>query len=604
MQQEHDLLTIRFCGDSGDGIQLLGEQLMTNVAMNQLEVRTLPDYPAEIRAPAGTVGGVSGIQLSISGHRIETAGDELDILVALNPAALVHSMSDLSSNAWVLMNSCQFTEKDWQKAKSSPEILKNLPASVQILSIPMNQLTLDALASLGLSNAMAKRAKNFFVLGMMLWLFELSFEQAKANIQEKFQKKPELKDANELAMAAGYHYGMTQDWQRPYFVKTHHQDTKPQRQINGAEAIGLALATLAHQTQQELFVSGYPITPSSVILHECARLSHFGVQLLQAEDEIAAICACLGAAFGGRLALTTTSGPGFDLKMEGLGLGIVSELPMVLLDVQRAGPSTGLPTKTSQSDLKQALYGRHGESPVPVIAASSPADCFATILEAFKIAVDFMTPVIVLLDAYLMNANEPWLIPQIDDIPKLSLDFYQEMAPFKRLSNGSRSWNPPGHPDYIHQLGGLEKQGDWGKVSYDAQNHQDMVDVRRQKIQNIQSVIAPLENLGKPSKTLVVTWGSTFGAMKTALEHLYEEGLDVAWIHLRHLSPFPSDLGDYLLSHEQVLVFELNSGQLCDEIRAHYQVDAKNITQYNGKPFSSPFILEKIKEYCHVHHAQ
>lgn len=604
MQQEHDLLTIRFCGDSGDGIQLLGDQLMMNVAMNQLEVRTLPDYPAEIRAPAGTVGGVSGIQLSVSGHRIETAGDQLDILVALNPAAFIHSLPDLSPNAWVFLNTCQFTEKDWLKAKASEAVLNQLPASVQILSIPMNQLTLEALSGLELSNAMAKRAKNFFVLGMIVWLLELSFEQAKALIQQKFQKNRALKDANELAMAAGYHYGMTQDWQRPYFVKTKKDDGQLYRQINGAEAIGLALATLAYQTNQSLFVAGYPITPSSVILHECAKLSAHGIDLLQAEDEIAAICACLGAAFGGRLALTTTSGPGFDLKMEGLGLGIVSELPLVVLDVQRAGASTGLPTKTSQSDLKQALYGRHGESPVPVIAASTPADCFETILEAFKIATTYMTPVIVLLDAYLMNASEPWKIPSMDEVPSLSLDFYQEMEPFKRLPNGSRSWNPPGHPDYIHQLGGLEKQGDWGKVSYDAQNHQDMVRIRRQKIQNIQSMIRPIENLGKPAKNLVMTWGSTYGVMKTALDHLFEEGIDIAWIHLRHLSPFPKDLGDHLQSYEQILVFELNSGQLGDEIRAHYPVAVKCITQFNGKPFSSSFIVEHIKEYCHVHLAQ
>lgn len=604
MQQEHDLLTIRFCGDSGDGIQLLGDQLMMNAALNQLEVRTLPDYPAEIRAPAGTVGGVSGIQLSVSGHRIETAGDKLDILVALNPAAFIHSLPDLSPNAWVFLNACQFTEKDWLKAKASEEVLNQLPASIQILSIPMNQLTLAALSTLELSNASAKRAKNFFVLGMMVWLLELSFEQAKFLIQQKFQKNAALKDANELAMVSGYHYGMTQDWQRPYFVKTKKDNSQLYRQINGAEAIGLALATLAYQTQQALFVAGYPITPSSVILHECAKLSAYGIDLLQAEDEIAAICACLGAAFGGRLALTTTSGPGFDLKMEGLGLGIVSELPLVVLDVQRAGASTGLPTKTSQSDLKQALYGRHGESPVPVIAASTPADCFETILEAFKIATTFMTPVIVLLDAYLMNASEPWKIPSMDEVPSLSIDFYQEMAPFKRLSNGSRSWNPPGHPDYIHQLGGLEKQGDWGKVSYDALNHQDMVRIRRQKIQNIQSMIRPIENLGKPSKNLVITWGSTYGVMKTALDHLFEEGRDIAWIHLRHLSPFPKDLGEHLQSYEQILVFELNSGQLGDEIRAHYLVDVKSITQFNGKPFSSPFIVEHIKEYCHVHHAQ
>ena len=600
MQQEHDLLTIRFCGDSGDGIQLIGEQLMMNAALCKLEVRTLPDYPAEIRAPAGTVSGVSGVQLAISGHRIEIAGDKVDVLVALNPAALVHAIADLAPNAIVIINSCQFTDRDWQKAQANPDILTRL----NVIQAPINALTQTALAALNQSSAQTKRCKNFFILGVMLWLLELSLDTGQELIANKFSSRQALRDANQLALAAGYHYGMTMDMQRPYFIKNLPHQHGNYRQINGAEAIGLALATLATQCHQNIFVAGYPITPSSVILHECAKLADFNIDLFQAEDEIAAICACLGAAFGGKLALTTTSGPGFDLKMEGLGLAVVSELPLVVLDVQRAGASTGLPTKTSQSDLRQALYGRHGESPLPILAASSPSNCFDIIIEAFDIAIKYMTPVVVLLDAYLMNASEPWLIPDLAQLKLPQINHYQHQEPFKRNALGSRSWNPPGQADFIHQLGGLEKQGDWGKVSYDANNHQNMTKARKFKIDNIGQELMPVVNLGKPSTSLVITWGSTYGVMKTALDHLVCDGLDFSWIHLRNLSPFPANLGDFLQIFDEVNVFELNSGHLCDLLRAHYLIDAKAITQCNGKPFSSQFIIDILKESNYVINAQ
>jgi 2-oxoglutarate ferredoxin oxidoreductase subunit alpha len=599
MQQEHDLLVIRLCGDSGDGIQLIGEHLMMNAASNGLEVRTLPDYPAEIRAPAGTVSGVSGMQLALSAHPIETAGEKVDILVVLNPAALVHSINDLAPHAIIFMNECQFTEKDWQKAKCDPSRLDELKKNHQIISIPMIKLVSDALANSGIPHAHIKRCKNFFVLGMLIWLFELSLDKANTLMGKKFKNKTEIGGAAQMAITAGYHYGMTQDWMRPYFLNAQALVSKGDyRQINGAEAIGLALATIATHCQQRIFVAGYPITPSSVILHECAKLSQFGVDLLQAEDEIAAVCACLGASFGGHLAITTTSGPGFDLKMEGIGLGVQAELPLVIIDVQRAGASTGLPTKTSQADLRQALYGRHNESPLPVFAAHSPADCFDVMIKACQTAITYMTPVVVLLDAYLMNASEPWLIPDPSTLDLPLFQFYQDKAPFKRLENGSRSWNPPGNIEYIHQLGGLEKQGDMGKVSYDSENHQLMTDIRAQKIQNIRESYPALEVHGSDEASiLLVGWGSTYGVMKTVFNCLKEDGESVAWLHLKQLNPFPKELEFHLKRYDKVLVVELNSGHLCGLLRSAFLVDAQSIQQSNGKPFSTQFVIDHIKKY-------
>jgi 2-oxoglutarate ferredoxin oxidoreductase subunit alpha len=368
------------------------------------------------------------------------------------------------------------------------------------------------------------------------------------------------------------------------------------RQITGVEAVSLALATLATHTQTPMLVSGYPITPSSVILHECARLADFGVQLLQAEDEIAAMCSCIGAAYGGRLALTCTSGPGLDLKSESLGLAVVTELPVVLIDVQRAGASTGLPTKTSQSDLQQALYGRHGEAPLPVLAAQSPSDCFNTVIEAFRIAIKYMTPVIVLLDAYLANAAEPWEIPSVESLTLPNIEYNRFPKPFQRDESLSRSWNIPGTPGTIHQLGGLEKQGDEGRVSYDAENHQKMVDLRFKKINGIARDYPKIVIEGNSNASvLVIGWGSTYGSLKSAITHCLDQGLQVAYIHLRHLNPLPDDLGTIIKSYETVLVAELNSGQLCQIIRATYLVNAQSISQCNGQPFSVSHLINTIK---------
>lgn len=601
----NDVIVIRITGDSGDGVQLVGEQLTISAALTGRDVRTLPDFPAEIRAPAGTVGGVSGFQLAMAEQAIFTAGETLDVLVALNPAALKNSLQYLNEGGLLIINEDSYQDKDWQKAGLDRSFLDNCAELYQLVSFPLVTQTLQAVAEVSLTKPQATKTKNFYVLGMVLWLFDLTTQICQEFIVRKFKTNPAIAKANELALLAGYNYAMTLELsRRDYMLGVANRQAGEYRQITGVEAIGLALATVTTHTQTPMFVSGYPITPSSAILHECARLADYGVQLLQAEDEIAAICSCIGAAFGGRLALTCTSGPGLDLKSEGLGLAVVAELPLVLIDVQRAGASTGLPTKTSQSDLRQALYGRHGEAPLAVIAAQSPADCFNTVLEAFWIAIKYMTPVIVLLDAYLANAAEPWQIPAVESLTLPEIHYNRFPKPFQRDEHLSRSWNIPGTPDLIHQLGGLEKQGDEGRVSYDAENHQKMVNIRAQKINKIAEDFAPVSIEGTPTaKILVIGWGSTYGSIKSAVMQCEEQGLAVAYIHLRHLNPLPADLHSIIKSYAKVVVAELNSGQLCQIIRANYLVDAKSINQCNGQPFGVSHLVNAIKlEANHEQH--
>lgn len=589
-------VVIRITGDSGDGVQLVGEQLTISAALTGRDVRTLPDFPAEIRAPAGTVGGVSGFQLAMAEQAIFTAGESLDVLVALNPAALKHSLEHLEFGGLLLLNEDSFQEKDWRKAGIDRSFLDKVAEHYQIISFPLIAQTLKAVEALDLTKPQATKTKNFYVLGLVLWLFDLSPEACQSFIAKKFKIKPTIAKANELALLAGYNYAMTLELsRRDYKMGEVHREAHEYRQLTGVEAVGLALATLATHTQTPLFVSGYPITPASVILHECARLSDFGVQLLQAEDEIAAICACIGAAYGGRLALTCTSGPGLDLKSEGLGLAVITELPLVLIDVQRAGASTGLPTKTGQSDLRQALYGRHGEAPMPVLAARSASDCFNTVIEAFRIATTYMTPVIVLLDAYLANAAEPWAIPDVATLDLPTIEYNRFPKPFQRDALLSRSWNLPGSPGFIHQLGGLEKQGDEGKVSYDAQNHQHMVTLRSQKIDGIAKSLPPLEIEGDESAALlIIGWGSTYGSIKSAVLACNEQGISVAYVHLRNLNPLPQDLGSIIKKYKKVVVAELNSGQLCQLLRATYLVDAKSISQCDGQIFSVNHLVHTL----------
>ena len=537
-----DVIVIRITGDSGDGVQLIGEQLTISAALTGRDVRTLPDFPAEIRAPAGTVAGVSGFQLAMAEQVIFTAGESLDVLVALNPAALKNSLEHLNQGGLLILNEDSYQDKDWQKAGMDKSFLDKSAEHYHIVSFPLITQTVQAVASLELTKPQATKTKNFYVLGLVLWLFDLPTKVCEAFIAKKFKANPVIAKANELALLAGYNYAMTLELaRRDYMLGEINRNAGEYRQITGVEAVGLALATLTTHTRTPMLVSGYPITPSSAILHECARLSDFGVQLLQAEDEIAAICSCIGASYGGRLALTCTSGPGLDLKSESLGLAVVTELPLVLLDVQRAGASTGLPTKTSQSDLRQALYGRHGEAPLIVLAAQSAADCFNTVLEAFYLAIKYMTPVIVLLDAYLANAAEPWKIPAVESLKLPAIEFNRFPKPFTRDEFLSRSWNIPGTPGFIHQLGGLEKQGEEGRVSYDAENHQKMVHLRQQKIQGASRDYAPLVIEGEAKASiLLLGWGSTYGSLKSAVLQCQEQGLSLAYVHLRHLNPLPA----------------------------------------------------------------
>lgn len=592
-----DVIVIRITGDSGDGVQLVGEQLTISAALTGRDVRTLPDFPAEIRAPAGTVAGVSGFQLAMAERAIFTAGESLDVLVALNPAALKNSLEHLNEGGLLIINEDSYQDKDWQKAGIDRSFLDDCAEHYHVVSFPLITQTLQAVATIELTKPQATKSKNFYILGLVLWLFDLSPDTCKHFIAKKFKNIPAVAKANELALLAGYNYAMTLELsRRDYMLGEVNRSAGEYRQITGVEAVGLALATLSTHTKTPMLVSGYPITPASAILHECARLSDFGVQLLQAEDEIAAICSCIGAAYGGRLALTCTSGPGLDLKSEGLGLAVVTELPLVLVDVQRAGASTGLPTKTSQSDLRQALYGRHGEAPLPVIAAQSPADCFLTIIEAFHIAIKYMTPVIVLLDAYLANAAEPWQIPEVESLPLPDIEYNRYPKPFQRDELLTRSWNIPGTPGFIYQLGGLEKLGDEGKVSYDAENHQKMVNLRIQKIKGVAREYAKVMIEGnEKASVLVIGWGSTYGTLKSAVGQCLEQGLQVAYIHLRHLNPLPDDLGMLLKSYDRVLVAELNSGQLCQLIRATYLIDARSISQCNGQPFGVNHLVNAIK---------
>lgn len=591
-------IIIRLTGDSGDGVQLVGEQLTISAALAGKDVRTLPDFPAEIRAPAGSVAGVSGFQLAIAENAIFTAGESLDVLVSLNPAALKKSLQYLNQNGLLIINEDSMQTKDWEKAGLSPDFLEKNKSMYQVISLPLIKYTLEAVSKVNISHSEAKKAKNFYVLGMVLWLFDLPIDHCISFIEKKFIKNSSTVEANKAALLAGFNYAMTLELtRRPYIIGQVQRVPGEYRQITGVEAVGLAMAAICVNTNMSALVAGYPITPSSAILEECAKLSDYGVRLFQAEDEIAACSACLGAAFGGRLALTCTSGPGFDLKSESIGLAIVSELPLVVLNVSRAGASTGLPTKTGQSDLGQALYGRHGEASLPILAAKSPSDCFFTIIEAFSIAVKYMTPVIVLMDAYLAVAAEPWKIPDISVLKFPVILQNQNPKPFARNENLSRSWNIPGTKGFIHQLGGLEKQGDFGHVSYDADNHQKMVELRANKIKAITKEYPSLEIDGDlTANTLVVGWGSTYGSIHAATKNCIDEGIPIACLNLRYLYPLPEDLASLLKSYKQVLVAELNMGQLFNELRAQYLIDAKLISQCNGQPFSVSFLVQKIKQ--------
>lgn len=601
-RQLKNVVVVHFAGDSGDGMQLVGQQLTEASAILGNDIQTFADFPAEIRAPAGTIPGVSGFQMCFANHDIHTPGDAYDTLVAMNPAALIASLSKVKPNGIVLVDGDKFTLKECHKAKLDYNPIEGgeLPG-YRLYSVPITQLSLNAVEPAGLTRAQARKAKNFFALGIVYWLYDRPLLHTLTWLEQKFKSKPELLEANRLALKAGYNYAMTAElFTEHYRVQPAQLPAGIYRQITGNEALALGIVASGYQAQTPVLMAGYPITPASDVLHQLSKWREYGVQTFQAEDEMAAIGAAIGAAYGGRLAVTCTSGPGLDLKGEMIGLAVMTELPLVIVDVQRAGPSTGMPTKTEQADLLLALYGRHGECPVPVLAPKTPSDCFSVMLEAFDFALSAMTPVIVLSDGYLANGAEPWRVPELQDLPKPKCRFAPTDVPYQPYARDKetlvRQWAVPGMLGCMHRLGGLEKENITGNISYDPANHQLMTDLRRDKIQKLQHKMPPLEITGqKQGDLLVIGWGGTFGAIQSAVLACQEEGLSISHLHLRHLWPLSSQLPTLLQSFKRVVVAELNQGQLCKVLRGEYLIDAQSLSQVSGKPFAVTDLIERFK---------
>ena len=596
-------VTVRLAGDSGDGMQLLGTQLTNTSALAGNDVATFPDFPAEIRAPRGTRAGVSGFQVQFSAEEIFTPGDGLDALVAMNPAALVTNLSDLKRSGILIVNSDSFEAKDLKLAK-----LENSPLDdgtvepYRLIKVSMTSLTRGAVEPTGLSVKLADRCKNFFAMGLVFWLYGRDVEPTLRFIDAKFSSKPDIAEANRLALKAGWHYGeTTEDFASTYQVPAANLPAGTYRNVMGNQALAWGLITAAKLSDKELFLGSYPITPASDILHELSKHKNFGVRTFQAEDEIAAVCSAVGAAFGGSMAVTTSSGPGIALKGEGMGLGLILELPMIVIDIQRGGPSTGLPTKTEQSDLMMAMYGRNGESPLPIIAASSPGDCFDVAIEAWRVAAKFMTPVIIMSDGYIANGAEPWEIPDASALEKITITHPTEpndgenFLPYKRNEDLARPWGVPGTPGLMHRVGGLEKQDGTGNVSYDPDNHQYMVETRARKVDMVAEFVDEIEVEGSDSGTLIISWGGTYGACHTAVKRCIADGLSVGHVHCRWISPFPRNLGDVIKKYDKVLVPELNMGQLRTLLKQQYLVDAQGLNKIKGKPFHVSEIVDAIK---------
>ena len=599
--------TVRLCGDSGDGMQLFGTQLTNTSALAGNDVATFPDFPAEIRAPRGTQAGVSGFQVQFAAEEIFTPGDALNALVAMNPAALVTNIGDLEKGGILIVNEESFAQKDLDLAKVDHNPLETDELNeYRLIKVPMTSLTRKAVEEIGLSTKEADRCRNFFAMGLLYWLYGRELSATLRFIDAKFGNRlPEVAAANEKALRAGWYYGETTE----AFVSNYQVDKAKlppgtYRNVMGNHALAWGLITAARLSDKELFLGSYPITPASDILHELSKYKHFGVRTFQAEDEIAAVCATIGAAFGGAMAITTSSGPGIALKGEAMGLGMMLELPMLIINVQRGGPSTGLPTKTEQADLMQAMFGRNGECPMPVIATRSPADCFDVAQEAWRIAAHYMTPVILLSDGYIANGSEPWRIPEVESLRKIPITHYdtpptedEPFLPYKRDEKLSRPWALPGTKGLMHRLGGLEKQADTGNVSYDPDNHEFMVHLRQRKVEGIANDIEELEVEGPENgDLLVLSWGGTYGSCKTACNRSREAGLSVAHAHLRWLNPFPRNLGDLLNQYKNVLIPELNLGQLRSLIRSTYMCDAKGFNKVKGKPFAIGELMDAIKE--------
>ena len=601
---ELEKASIRFAGDSGDGMQLTGTRFSATSVMAGNDVITFPDYPAEIRAPAGTLAGVSSFDLSISSNEIYTTADFLSVLVVMNPAALKMNLQDLEKGGILIINSDSFEENDLRKAEYSENPLESGELNdYRVVQIPITKLTLRAVEETGLSHRDGVRCKNFFSLGVVQWLFVRSLDQTRDWIEDKFKNKPEIAKANLLALQAGYNYSITTElFQARYNVPPAVLPSGEYRQITGNQAFSLGCVAASLRSGLSLLYSSYPITPASDILHELAQYKNFGVKTIQAEDEIAAMSSSIGSAFGGVLAVTGTSGPGLDLKSEAIGYAVMAELPVVVLNVQRGGPSTGLPTKAEQTDLLAAMYGRHGEAPVPVLAPATPGDCFYMVLEAFRLALKYMTPVIVLSDGGLANASEPWIIPDIDQLPELTSNIHtdpENFSPFNRNPETlGRNWAIPGTPGLEHRLGGLEKDIVTGEINYEPENHEKMVLLRDEKIRRIVKDLPPLELIGpEKNELLVVTWGSVFGPAFSVINELQTEGYPVSMLHLRHLNPFQEKLGEVLRNFKKVLVPEMNLGQLSRLLRAEYLVDAISFSKLQGRPFLISEIRNRVLEF-------
>ena len=604
--EEVETVTIRFAGDSGDGMQLTGTQFTNTSAVLGNDISTLPDFPAEIRAPAGSLPGVSGFQLNFSSRDIRTPGDQPSVLVAMNPAALKVNLSDLEDGGTIIINSDEFNKENLKKANYAVNPLEDdTLKGYRVHKLPITTVNIRALQEAGvkLSRKEMDRCKNFFALGVLYWLYDRPMEPTREWINSKFKKNPELVKANEVALKTGYYFADTTEvFTTHYTVKKAVIAPGKYRKITGNEATAIGFITAAELAGRPLFFGSYPITPASDILHELARHKNFGVKTFQAEDEIAAVCSAIGAAFAGNLGVTGTSGPGVALKQEAIGLAVMTELPLVIINVQRGGPSTGLPTKTEQADLFQAVWGRNGECPVIVVAPSTPSDCFAMAIEAVRLAYRYMSPVFYLSDGYLANGAEPWRVPEVGDLPKIEVTFATEPEGFMPYARDeetlSRPYALPGTPGLEHRIGGIEKQHLTGNVNYDPENHHFMVLMRQAKVDRAAQDIPPVEVFGEQTgKVLVLGWGSTYGSITTAVEKLQAEGKSVSSAHLRHLNPFPSNLGEVLRSFETVIVPEMNLGQLCTMVRAKYLVDAIAFSKVKGRPFQIREIVKKVEEY-------
>jgi len=598
-----DKACIRFCGDSGDGMQITGSQFTNTAALYGNDLATFPDFPAEIRAPAGTLPGVSGFQVHFSSSDVYTPGDAVDVLVAMNPAALKMNLPDLRTNGILIVNLDNFKENDLRKAQMTVSPLEDHSLDgYRLFAVELTKLTRAALKELGLDAKSMDRCKNFFALGMCYWLYNRSMDATLRYLEDKFKGKPQLVAANRLAMQAGYSYcEATEAFQISYEIPPAKLSPGTYRNISGNAALAMGFVAASEKAGIPLFLGSYPITPASDILHELSQYKDFGVITFQAEDEIGAVTSAIGASYTGALGITTTSGPGMALKTEAIGLAVAVELPLVICDIQRGGPSTGLPTKTEQADLLQAMFGRNSEAPVPVLAPSSPGDCFWIALEASRIAVKYMVPVIVLSDGYLANGAEPWKVPAVSELPEIPVHFEkstEDFHPYRRNPETlARPWAIPGTPGLEHRVGGIEKQDVTGNINYDPLNHERMVRLRAAKVEAVADEIPDVVPAGDQSgDLLIVAWGSTHGPITAALKTARAKGQSVGHVHLRYLNPLPRNLGEVMNRYRHVLVPEMNMGQLLMILRAKYLVDAQGYNKIQGKPFKQSEIEQKIDE--------